>query len=356
MSDSDFSLSGWPHSADEVREAITAVLPEVAVRDAAGVEEGKNTVYFVTSDASGGGASADHPDLVLKVGTHHFAAGCRAEPYVLDAVAKRTGIPVPEVYGTGHLRGDPYFLAEYVPGVNPATDSERLGPRCLAPETFERVCVEAGRNLGELHDALPADGWGMLGVERATGDLEFVREFPDWPSYCEAWLSSSVERLEETRFADLVPALEERATSAAAELREHGPFDPVVSHGDYRLGNLLLDPDAAPVTAAVIDWATPTAVPAVHDLAVTEAVLLDWPEFDADRQQSLREQFYDGYREVNARLLNRDGFEAHRRICRFGARLRLMVNLREEMTGRSEAAVDARAREHREALAEYGVS
>jgi aminoglycoside phosphotransferase (APT) family kinase protein len=130
----------------------------------------------------------------------------------------------------------------------------------------------------------------------------------------------------------------------------------VVSHGDYRLGNLVFDPDAEPVTAAVIDWGTPTAVPAVQDLAVTEFILLDWPETDPDRQQFLQERFYDGYRETNAAVLDRDGFEAHRRCCRFGARLRLMVNLPEEMAGRSEDAVAARAREHREALREWGVS
>jgi hypothetical protein len=66
-----------------------------------------------------------------------------------------------------------------VAGVNPSADSGTLGPERLDPETFERVCVEADRNLGELHDAFPADGWGMLGVERGGDDLEFVREFPD---------------------------------------------------------------------------------------------------------------------------------------------------------------------------------
>lgn len=361
MSDCEFSLSGWSHSAEEVREAVTAVLPAVSVRDASGVEDGKNAVYLVTTDdftgadstdcSAFGTDSPDDPDFVLKVGTHHFAAGCRAEPHVVEAVADRTEIPVPEVYGTGHLRDDPYFVAEYVSGANPAFD-----PEGLAPATFEQVCVEAGRNLGELHDAFPADGWGLLGVERGGDDLEFVREFPDWPSYWEAWLDHNVERLEETRFADLVPALADRIQPMADELRELGPFDPVMGHGDYRLGNLLLDPDGGPVTAAVIDWATPTAVPAAQDLAVTEAILLDRPGLDADRQQGLREGFYDGYRETNLDVLDRDGFEAHRRCCRFGARLRLMVNLREEMAGRSADAVDARAREHRAALREWGIS
>ena len=341
---SDFPLPDSPHSASDLQAAVADAVPGSTLRDATEFEEGLNTVYLVTVETDG-----EPRELILKVATHHFDEGCRAEPHVLDAVAERTDISVPEVVGTGHLRDDPYFLAERVDGEAIEADPERL-----ALEAFERVCVEAGRNLGELHGAFPADGWGMLGLERGAEELHFVREFPDWPTYFEAWLTHNAERLEDTRFADLVAALNERATTATDELRELGPFDPVITHGDYRLANLLVDPETGE-TNAVIDWAIPTAVPAVHDLAVTEAILLDWPVFDEVRQRHLRERFYDGYREENDAVLDRDGFEAHRRLCWFGARLRLMVNLDEEMVGRSEEVVDARAREHREALRKFGV-
>lgn len=344
MSANDFSLPDCPHSPEEVREAVTGVAPDAAVRDVTPVEEGKNSVYVVTVEDD-----RDRRDLVLKVGDHHFAAGCRAEPHVLDAVAERTEIPVPEVLGTGHFGDDPYFVAERAPGKTLEGEPERL-----SPDAFEAVCVEAGRNVGKLHAAFPAGACGLLGVERGGNDLEFVREFPDWPTHFEAWLTHNAERLADTRFGDLVPVLKERAATMAGQLRELGPFDAVVTHGDYRLGNLLVDPETGE-TRAVIDWATPTAVPAVHELAVTEAILLDWPAFDEARQRRLRERFYDAYRRENPGVLDRDGFEAHRRICRFGARLRLMINLREEMTSRPESAVDARAREHRDALREYGV-
>lgn len=387
MSGNDaLSLDGSPHSAEALREAVTAALPEAEVRDATEVEAGKNTVYVVTvaegrlgaidatdgTEATGATHATDateeanatdegdeNRELVLKVGDHHFAAGCRAEPSLLELVADRTEIPVPAVVGRGTLDGDPYFLAERVSGLNPACDPERLDP-----ETFEQVCVEAGHNLGALHDAFPADGWGLLGVEPGADELHFEREFDDWPTYFETWLTHNVERLEDTRFADLVPALEARAGELADELRDLGPFDPVITHGDYRLGNLLVEPENAsvtddsmvdaPVTNAVLDWATPVAATPEYELAVTEAILLDWPAFDDDRQCRLRQLFYEGYRRTND-LQRDDGFEARRRLYGFGARLRLMVNLREEMAGRPEAAVDARAREHRSVLREYGV-
>lgn len=331
-------------SREEIRRAVTEVLPDAEVREATLAESGKNTVYFLEIEADESGR-----ELVLKVGDHDFPAGCRAEPHLMEAVAERTEIPVPTVLGTGHVRERPYFLAERVSGVTPAFDPGRLGP-----EQFERVCTAAGRNLGDLHASFPADTWGMLGLERGADELHVAREFPDWPTYFEAWLSHNAERLGDTRFADLVPAVETRVAEIAAELREYGPFDPVVTHGDYRLGNLLVDPETG-ATEAVVDWATPTAVTAVHDITVTEAILLDWPEVDDDRQRDLRNYLFEGYREANPEVLDCEGFEARRRCCLLGARLRLMVNLGEEMTGRSADAVDARAREHREALREFGV-
>lgn len=359
--ESDVSVSGGNHTAAELREAVGAVLPDADLRDASAVERGKNAVYFVTL-ADGG----ERRELVLKVGDHHFAAGCRAEPCMLERVARRTDVPVPGVVGTGELGDDPYFLAERVPG-----ESVEADPEALAPETFERVCVEAGRNLGELHAAFPANGWGTLGVDLGDAEVEFVREFDDWPSYFEAWATHNVERLEGTRFSDRRPALSTAAADAAAELRELGPFDPVLIHNDYRLGNLLLNLDAdsaatAPtgstpigtegpaVTNAVLDWATPVAATAEYELAVTDALLVDWPAFGKDRKRHLRERLYEGYRETND--LERDeSFEARRRCYALATRLRLMVNLREEMVGRSESAVEARAREHRSALGRLGV-
>lgn len=339
-----FSIPGGNHTPAELRDAVGAVLPDSELRNTSAVEQGKNAVYLVTLRDGG-----ERRELVLKVGDHHFAEGCRAETYMLERVAERTDVPVPAVVGNGELGTDPYFLAERVPGENVEAD-----PEALAPETFERVCVEAGRNLGELHAAFPADGWGMLGVADGDTDLEFVREFDDWPSYFEAWVTQNVERLEDARFSDLCPALANAATDAAAELREHGPFDPVLIHNDYRLGNLLLDPEAPTVTNAVLDWATPVAATAEYELAVTDALLVDWPEFGENQKRHLRERLYEGYGETND--IERDeGFEARRRCYALGTRLRLMVNLREEVGDRPESAVDARARKHRNALTAYGV-
>lgn len=335
-----------PEVAEKLRTVVADAFPDADLRSAAEVEQGKNTAYFLTVESG----EAER-ELVCKVGDHHSAAGCRAESFFLERVGERTAIPVPDVLGTGELDSDPYFLAERVSGENYECEPDRL-----EPESFEQVCVEAGRNLGELHAAFPAEKFGLLGVETGRESIEFVREFPNWPSYFEVWLTHNAARLEATRFADLAPAVEERAESLADEFRDLGPFDPVITHNDYRLGNLLLNPETRTeserITNVVLDWATPAAAPVEYELAVTEAILVDWPEFDAERQQTLRELLYEGYRETNDGALNRetDDFEARRRLYRFGARLRLMVNLEEEMAGRSAEQIEARATEHHEVL------
>ncbi|WP_162224126.1 phosphotransferase family protein [Halorussus salinus] len=348
----DLSSVAGPLAADRLREEVGAALPDADLREATPIEEGKNDAYLVVVEQEG-----DERELVLKVGDGDFADGYRAEARVLSAVGERTAIPVPEVVGTGAFGDDPSLLAERVPGANPACD-----PESLAPEAFERVCADAGRNLALLHetfpagdcDLLPDDGWGMLALDSGADALHFAREFPDWPTYFEAWLTHNVERLADTRFEDLRPALADRAEEFTDQLRSLGPFESVLTHGDYRLGNLLVDPETG-ATRGVVDWATPTAAPPTWELAVTEAILIDWPALGDSRQDELRDRLYEEYRDESPGLLGGEEFETHRLLCRFGARLRLMVNLGEEMAGRSESAVEARAREHREALREFGV-
>lgn len=352
MSDeNDVSASGGDRTATEVRRAVRGVLPDAELREASAVERGKNAVYDVTL--------RDGRKLVLKVGDHHSAVGCRAEPVVLERVAARTEIPVPTVVGTGELDGSPYFLAERVAGESDGPEARRP-----PPVTLERVCFEAGRNLGELHAAFPADDWGLLGVREGGDDLEFVREFPDWPTYYEAWVTHNAERLDGTRFAGLIPEVKAAAAEASDELREYGPFDPVVVHNDYRLENLVLSPDWTPdeavtsarsaVTNAVLDWAVPTAATAEYELATTEAILADRLASDEGPTRRLRERLYEGYERAND-LERGEAFDARRRLYRLGTRLRLMVHLREEAAGRPDVTVDARAREHRTALEAYGI-
>lgn len=379
-------------SEDDARRAVEAVLPEATVRAVEPADHGKNAVRFVTVAEPGGQTRT----VALKVGTRFGDDGFRAEPHLLSLVAERTEIPVPAVLGSdpGETVGDPFFVTEAVDGRN-----VEASPARLAPGAFEQVCFEAGRNLGDLHGTVAVEEFGAL----RSGDrgLTVARAFEDWPSMFGEWAAMQVERLEGGRFADLVPALASYFEDAADRLAASPhSFEPVVTHNDYRLGNLLLDPAATEgeewddrrdvttdasgdgeatvgesgdgeatvsesgdvivgeggdVTAAVLDWESPVATTAWYELAVTEALLVDWPELDGDERARCRDRLYAGYETTNA-LARDEGFEERRRAYRVLARMRLMRNLREEMAGRPERAVDARADEHRSFLDDVGVT
>lgn len=363
----------------ELRRAVETVLPEATGLGVRQADHGKNAVALVAVKGECGG---DEREVVLKVGTRFGGPGFLAEPRILSLVGERTEIPVPDVLGvdSGDAIGDPFFVAERVSGRNC-----ECRPHALPPGVFERVCFEAGRNLGELHAAFAFDCFGPvrptglgeddrrrengdygsddgdcgdeLGVENVEFGLAVAREFDGWPDLFETWAKKQVGALAGTRFADCVSGLEAYVSDAVEGLR--GPFEPVLLHGDYRLGNLLLDERAlvgnrgerenATVTNAVIDWEAPVAAHAEYELANAEGILVDWPELDEDRQRTLRERLYAGYEETNS-LSRDDAFEQRRRIYRVATRVRLMRNLREEMAGRPEAAIDARAAEHRRFL------
>ncbi|WP_327051803.1 phosphotransferase family protein [Halomicrococcus gelatinilyticus] len=378
----------------DVTRAVGTVLPDATVVDVRPADHGKNAVHFVTVEEPG---RTEPRTVVVKVGTRFGGDAFLREPALLSLVAERTSIPVPTVYGTddGDVLGDPFFAAEAIPG-----ETMAFSPDGLVPSAFERVCHEAGRNLAALHDAFDVAGFGPLtpGDDGGASDLALDREFANWPALFEAWLGQQVERLADTRFDDCVPALEsftERATERlSGALEPEAGFEPVVNHGDYRLGNLRVDAAAVTtdrgeptdewgdgettdewgdgettdewgdgettdewdgdVTNGVLDWETPIAATAEYELAVTEAILVDWPWVDDERDRRLRERLYEGYRAV--RDLHRDeAFEKRRRLYRVAGRVRLMRHVEEEMMGRSEAAVDDRAAEHRAFLADAGV-
>ena len=380
--DADASLSDR-----DVTRAVGTVLPDATVVDARPADHGKNAVHFVTVEEPD---RAEARTVVLKVGTRFGRDAFLREPALLSLVDERTSIPVPTVHGTddGDVLGDPFFVAEAIPG-----ETAAFSPGDLAPAAFERVCYEAGRNLAALHDAFDVAGVGPLtpgddgGPDDGRPDdggpdagIALDREFDDWPALFEAWLGQQVERLADTRFDDCVPALEtfvERATERlSGALEPEAGFEPVVTHGDYRLGNLRVDAAAfdtdgrettdewgggeptcewdGDVTNGVVDWETPIAATAEYELAVTEAILVDWPWVDDERDRRLRERLYEGYRTV--RDLPRDeAFEKRRRLYRVAGRVRLMRHVEEEMAGRAASAVDDRAAEHRTFLADAGV-
>jgi aminoglycoside phosphotransferase (APT) family kinase protein len=144
------------------------------------------------------------------------------------------------------VMGTPFFLMEHVAGhIHWDPRLPQVGPG------GRRVMYAAmADTLARLH-AIDIDAAGLGDFGRREG--YFARQIARWS-----------EQYEASRTRDL-PVMDALVTW----LRDHQPRDSgraAILHGDYRLDNLIFDPDA-PVVRAVIDWELSTLGDPLADLS-----------------------------------------------------------------------------------------
>ena len=156
-----------------------------------------------------------------------------AVEYAVVELAAAGGVTVPRPVAfadAGGAFGTAGFLMEHVEGTS-------VAPRILRRDEYagarERIVEQMGTELARIH---ALDFSGIEGLRGGVGDpaLEACE-------FCESELDSIGEPL---------PALE----AGLRWLRLNAPepvSEPVLVHGDFRLGNLIADSDGL---AAVIDW------------------------------------------------------------------------------------------------------
>ena len=145
--------------------------------------------------------------------------------------------------------GAPFYVMERVEGVVPHE------PAVLAQATAEtnaRCAAAFARVLGDIH-AVDIDQVGLGGFARREGFLE--RQVSRWT---DQWARSKSGEQPE------VDALAHR-------LLQHMPVqrETTLVHGDYRLGNVMLDGSDTATIVAVFDWEMATLGDPLTDLAYT---------------------------------------------------------------------------------------
>jgi aminoglycoside phosphotransferase (APT) family kinase protein len=154
------------------------------------------------------------------------------------------------------VNGAPFYVMEDAPGV---VLTDRL------PDGYATTAAER-RRIGEalvdvlvrLH-AVDVEAVGLADFGRPAGYLE--RQVRRW---AQQWERSATGPL---------PAIEELQRRLAAALPASPA--PTIVHGDYRLGNLALDPDDPGRVVAVYDWEMATLGDPLADLGYT---LIYWSE------------------------------------------------------------------------------
>lgn len=219
--------------------------------------------------------------------SNEFAVDALAvESHVLSAVAERTSIPVPGVLAVdlSPSKLPPYFVMEKSTG-----DGLHGQFHDLVLNKQRHLMAEIGTTLTVLHESFPFSTCGSLRVVDDT--LEPVDEY-QWTEWCDTQWTTCLERLRETRFADLIPELK----SWYETHRQHLPetSQAVLVHDDFRPANLLVD-DAMESVTAIIDWEDVLAAPPEYQLARLEFLFIDVYEFPTEKQSQLRAALYDSY-------------------------------------------------------------
>ena len=180
------------------------------------------------------------------------------EHRVLAALAD-TDVPVARPLALcedARVTGAPFYVMEYRPGVV----VEREIPKGYAetPEARRRLSLAVVDTLVRLH-AVDVARVGLADFGRPAGYLE--RQVRRWS---QQWERSKTREL---------PAIDALAKLLAAKLPASPA--PTLVHGDYRLGNLALDPDDPGRVVAIFDWEMATLGDPLSDLGYT---LIYWGE------------------------------------------------------------------------------
>ena len=177
---------------------------------------------------------------------------------VLSALAE-TNVPVPRTFALCEdpaVNGAPFYVMEYLPGI--VIERELPGGFLQLPEERRRLSHALIDTLVCLH-AVDVERVGLADFGRPAGYLE--RQVRRWS---QQWERSKTREL---------PAIDELVRRLAASLPASPP--PTLVHGDYRLGNLALDPADPGHVVAIFDWEMATLGDPLADLGYT---LIYWGE------------------------------------------------------------------------------
>ena len=158
------------------------------------------------------------------------------EHRILSALAG-TAVPVPKTVSLcldAAVNGAPFYMMEFVAGS--VLTGPELTAQSVPPDRREALGLHTIETLAALHRIDPdAVGLGDLGRREAYLARQLARWKTQW---------------EKTRTREL-PAMEEAHAALAARMPAQAAV--AIVHGDYRMGNFLVD-GAAGRIAAVLDW------------------------------------------------------------------------------------------------------
>ncbi len=195
---------------------------------------GHSNITYKVTDANGIGYVLRRPPLGAVLATAHDMA---REHRIISGVG-RTTVPVPRALGLCEdvsVNDAPFYVMDFVPGVVLHND-ETVRAAMPDPRTRAATSRSVVEVLATLHLADPDQiGLGELGRKEAYLDRQLKRWAGQW---------------EKSKTREL--PIMEQAHRLLVEAKPDQKYTGIV-HGDYRLGNMLVDPASGSLTG-VLDW------------------------------------------------------------------------------------------------------
>lgn len=313
----------------QLTRILDSIEPTWALRDATHVDGGVHAVYRLAVETEDGTET-----VYLKATPPEKPSTIHLDARLLTGIDANSDIPVPTVLGVVDEHDDlsaPYMLLSTMPG------TARMRPELpsVPDQKLRRLAFQSGQYLAHLHDLDAVDSYGFLTHDgpplaggRPAADFSTVTvadPFDDWRECLRTWASGTLERVEKTQFADVVPRVEPIIESRIDTL--DGPFDPALARIDHSIENVLVEDGDL---QAFIDWEFTIAATPAYDLANVVWSLAGGPyKFSpetTERRPLVREELLAGYSE-RGEDIRIEQFQANRGCYDLLSTLRSMVHL-----------------------------
>jgi len=182
-----------------------------------------------------------------------------------------TGFPVPRPLAhcaDEAVIGAPYYVMELVDGVVVGDEADAAA---LSPEARHAASINLVRTMAALHRF---DAHALSLGDPAKADTHLTRQLHRWKAQVDA-VADPCGGVEIARSYA-------RLSSAAPDLAVPG-----VVHGDFRLGNALIEPSTGAIQA-ILDWEIATVGNVLIDIGWLVASWHGPDRIDADTPESLR--------------------------------------------------------------------
>jgi aminoglycoside phosphotransferase (APT) family kinase protein len=206
-------------------------------------------------------------DLILRrppAGTKAKSAHDMSREYLVQNALKRVYpcVAAMVVSCEDHeVLGAPFYVMDRIAGVIPRKNFPR--DVALSPEQARELCLNVFDKLIELHQV----DWQAIGLQQLGKGEGYARR------QIEGW----VDRWDQARTWNVMPA-----TDVKRWLRANIPDDVAtcVIHNDWRLDNIVFDPEQPTRVVGVLDWEMATLGDPLMELG---SALAYWVQADDDR-------------------------------------------------------------------------